>query len=139
MYWRIPSREITSCCFVPCIHRRTERRSQFRRRRWTSFSQENWIGQPRTGSGCGSLHGSRPIAVNQKVVQFRTETVSIICHENNVSPLPACQQSLCRYVTHLANESFVHTSIKCYLAATSQLVLRGIKMVQVSRNKPAAC
>lgn len=79
------------------------------------------------------------------------------CHADNVSPLPACQQSLCRYVTHLANEGLAHASIKCYLAAIRhlqiekgwddpgianmaklELVLRGIKMVQASKRKPTA-
>ena len=80
------------------------------------------------------------------------------CHACRLSPLPSSQQSLqCRYVAHLANEGLSHTSIKCYLAAVRhlhiekgwedpgissmaklELVLRGIKMVQVTKAKPGA-
>lgn len=77
------------------------------------------------------------------------------CMSMALSPLPASEQLLSRFVTHLAQESLCHATIKCYLAGIRHLhiaegygdphinmmarleqVLRGIKISQAKAQTP---
>lgn len=74
---------------------------------------------------------------------------SSFCSSRSLQPLPASESQLCQFVSHLANESLCHSTIKCYLSAVRHLhiaegqgdpgicsmarleqVMRGIKAVQ---------
>jgi len=74
------------------------------------------------------------------------------CMQNSISPLPASEQLLSRFISHLANENLCHSTLKCYLSAIRHLhvqegygdprisgmarleqVLRGIKITQAKR------
>lgn len=74
------------------------------------------------------------------------------CRSKNITPLPASEHLLCRYVSTLADENLRHGTIKCYLSAIRHLhvaegygdprvssmarleqVLKGIKMTQARK------
>ena len=79
------------------------------------------------------------------------------CTSYSMPPLPLREETLCRYVAHLANEGVSHSSAKRYLAALRHLqveqelgdpqistmpkldpVLRGVKRAQSWMSKPKA-
>ena len=80
------------------------------------------------------------------------------CSSKHLSPLPAPEHQLCQFVSHLANENFCHSMIKCCLSpsgfcmyvaecygdpnicnmARLEQVIKGIKSVQAKSSKKPA-
>lgn len=57
----------------------------------------------------------------QKVYQSAKKRYRAFCAVTHLTPLPASEHLLCRFVSSLANENLCHNTIKCYLSGVRHL------------------